>query len=196
VLALIYKSQEPDASRIRPARRGQLATRAAGGGRLRRCLGLLLAESPMLRRRPRRRLGGMVVTAHHLATEVGVEICATVAKRSDAAVAVGYALAVVYPQAGNHRRRRFHDAAPADGRVTFLDFREKAPAAATETMFQDARGEVSRASRRTAGKPSAFPDGPRPRNRPHALRHHVARGAHGAGIRLARDGFVLGQGTP
>ena len=74
---------------------------------------------------------GMVVTAQHLATEVGVDVLKRGGNAVDAAVAVGYALAVVYPAAGNLGGGGFMTLQLADGRKTFLDFREKAPLAAT-----------------------------------------------------------------
>ncbi|MGC1665915.1 MAG: gamma-glutamyltransferase, partial [Bradyrhizobium sp.] len=70
---------------------------------------------------------GMVVTAQHLATEVGVGILKRGGSAIDAAVAVGYALAVVYPAAGNLGGGGFMTIRFADGRKTFLDFRERAP---------------------------------------------------------------------
>ena len=70
---------------------------------------------------------GMVVTAQHLATEVGVDVLRRGGNAVDAAVAVGYALAVVYPAAGNLGGGGFMTLQLADGRKTFLDFREKAP---------------------------------------------------------------------
>jgi gamma-glutamyltranspeptidase/glutathione hydrolase len=60
----------------------------------------------------------------------------------DAAVAVGYALAVVYPAAGNLGGGGFMTIQLADGRKTFLDFREKAPQAATANMYLDKDGNV------------------------------------------------------
>lgn len=60
----------------------------------------------------------------------------------DAAVAVGYALAVVYPAAGNLGGGGFMTVQLADGRKTFLDFREKAPLAATADMYLDKDGNV------------------------------------------------------
>src|SRR6187549_1656026 len=85
---------------------------------------------------------GMVVTAQHLATEVGVDVLRRGGNAVDAAVAVGYALAVVYPAAGNLGGGGFMTLQLADGRKTFLDFREKAPLAATRDMFLDAAGIV------------------------------------------------------
>ncbi len=85
---------------------------------------------------------GMVVTAQHLATKVGVDVLKKGGNAIDAAVAVGYALAVVYPAAGNLGGGGFMTIQFADGRKTFLDFREKAPLAAKADMYLDASGNV------------------------------------------------------
>ncbi|WP_431053273.1 gamma-glutamyltransferase [Roseateles sp. L2-2] len=85
---------------------------------------------------------GMVVTAQHLATRVGVDVLKDGGNAVDAAVAVGYALAVVYPAAGNLGGGGFMTIQLADGRKTFLDFREKAPLAATANMYLDKDGNV------------------------------------------------------
>ena len=85
---------------------------------------------------------GMVVTAQHLATKVGVDVLKKGGNAIDAAVAVGYALAVVYPAAGNLGGGGFMTIELADGRKTFLDFREKAPLAAKPDMYLDASGNV------------------------------------------------------
>jgi gamma-glutamyltranspeptidase/glutathione hydrolase len=85
---------------------------------------------------------GMVVTAHKLATEVGVGILKRGGNAVDAAVAVGYTLAVVYPAAGNLGGGGFMTIQLANGRKTFIDFREKAPLAATPNMYLDSAGNV------------------------------------------------------
>ncbi|MDR9754669.1 gamma-glutamyltransferase [Pseudomonas sp. SZMC_28357] len=85
---------------------------------------------------------GMVVTAQHLASHVGVDVLKSGGNAVDAAVAVGYALAVVYPAAGNLGGGGFMTIQLADGRKTFLDFREKAPLAATADMYLDKEGNV------------------------------------------------------
>ena len=85
---------------------------------------------------------GMVVSAQHLATQVGVDMLKRGGTAIDAAVAVGYALAVVYPAAGNLGGGGFMTVQLADGRKTFLDFREKAPLAATANMYLDKDGNV------------------------------------------------------
>ena len=85
---------------------------------------------------------GMVVSAQHLATQVGVDILKRGGSAIDAAVAVGYALAVVYPAAGNLGGGGFMTIRFADGRKTFLDFREKAPRAASRDMYLDKDGNI------------------------------------------------------
>jgi len=85
---------------------------------------------------------GMVVTAQAYATRVGVDVLKRGGNAVDAAVAVGYALAVVYPAAGNLGGGGFMTLQLADGRKTFIDFRETAPLAATATMYLDPAGNV------------------------------------------------------
>lgn len=85
---------------------------------------------------------GMVVSVHHLASDTGLEILRQGGNAVDAAVATGFALAVVHPIAGNLGGGGFLLLRTRDGRSTFIDYREKAPLAATETMYQDARGNV------------------------------------------------------
>jgi gamma-glutamyltranspeptidase/glutathione hydrolase len=84
----------------------------------------------------------MVVSVHHLASDAGVEILRRGGNAVDAAVATGFALAVVHPAAGNLGGGGFLLLRASDGHTTFLDFREKAPLAATEAMYQDAQGNV------------------------------------------------------
>lgn len=85
----------------------------------------------------------MVVTAHPLATKVGVDILKKGGNAIDAAVAVQFALAVVYPQAGNIGGGGFLIYRDGKGKKTLaLDYRERAPAAATEKMFLDSLGNV------------------------------------------------------
>src|SRR5450432_1068783 len=138
---------------------------------------------------------GMVVTAQHLATEVGVDVLKRGGNAVDAAVAVGYALAVVYPAAGNLGGGGFMMLQLADGRKTFLDFREKAPLAATRDMFLDATGEVTPRSTRTGHLAVAVPASVS------GLEAALAR--YGTmkradlitpAIRLAEEGFVLDEG--
>jgi gamma-glutamyltranspeptidase/glutathione hydrolase len=85
---------------------------------------------------------GMVVTAQHLATRAGVDVLKDGGNAVDAAVAVGYTLAVVYPAAGNLGGGGFMTIQLADGRKAFLDFREKAPLKATANMYLGPDGNV------------------------------------------------------
>ncbi len=91
---------------------------------------------------PRRARHGMVVSVHHLAADAGVEILREGGNAVDAAVATGFALAVVHPVAGNLGGGGFLLLRTDDGKSTFIDFREKAPLAASANMYQDAKGNV------------------------------------------------------
>ena len=84
----------------------------------------------------------MVVSAHPLATEVGVKIIHEGGNAIDAAIAVQFALAVVYPEAGNIGGGGFLVYRSKDGETDALDFREAAPLAAHKDMYLDANGEV------------------------------------------------------
>ena len=110
-------------------------------------LGLLIAlagSSAVLAvtRQPVTAESGMVVTSQHLASDVGVQILRQGGNAVDAAVAVGYVLAVTNPCCGNIGGGGFATLHLADGRDLFINFREKAPLAATEKMYLDAAGEV------------------------------------------------------
>ncbi|KLT66184.1 gamma-glutamyltransferase [Pedobacter sp. BMA] len=83
---------------------------------------------------------GMVVSAHPEASEVGVEILKKGGNAVDAAVAVQFALAVVYPNAGNIGGGGFMVFRSASGEINALDFREKAAAGASRDMYLDASG--------------------------------------------------------
>lgn len=99
----------------------------------------------------------MVVSAHPLATQVGNEILAAGGNAVDAAIAVQFALAVTYPVAGNIGGGGFMVIRMKDGNSQTLDFREAAPKAAFETMYQDDEGKVisdlSRKGHLAAGVP-------------------------------------------
>lgn len=101
---------------------------------------------PLAAREPVRARQAMVVAQEPLAADVGVRVLKSGGNAIDAAVAVGFALAVTHPQAGNIGGGGFMLIRLADGRSTFLDFRERAPGKATRTMYQDAKGNVTKAS--------------------------------------------------
>ena len=84
----------------------------------------------------------IVVSVHELASHVGVEIMQAGGNAVDAAVATGFALAVVHPAAGNIGGGGFMLIRMADGKAHFLDYREMAPAAATRDLYLDAQGNV------------------------------------------------------
>jgi len=85
----------------------------------------------------------MVVTDAPLATRVGVDVLRRGGNAIDAAIAVAFALAVVYPEAGNLGGGGFLVARMADGTRAALDFRETAPRAASRDMFLDSAGNVT-----------------------------------------------------
>ena len=100
----------------------------------------------------------MVVSAHPLASDVGAEILKKGGNAMDAAVAVGFALAVVLPDAGNIGGGGFIVYRETAGRVRALDYREMAPGAASHDMYLDARGEPTDESvtgHRAAGVPGS-----------------------------------------
>jgi gamma-glutamyltranspeptidase/glutathione hydrolase len=85
---------------------------------------------------------GMVVSVHQEASKVGAEIMRQGGNAVDAAVATGFTLAVVHPAAGNIGGGGFMLLRKANGELHFLDFREKAPKAASRDMYLDAQGNV------------------------------------------------------
>lgn len=137
----------------------------------------------------------MVVSAQHLATMVGVDILKKGGNAIDAAVAVGYAEAVVHPCCGNIGGGGFMTIHLRNGQNLFLNFREKAPQKATSTMFQDADGNVvpgrSTDSYLAVGVPGTV------------MGLNTALAKYGTmslqqvmapAIKLARDGYVLQRG--
>lgn len=102
---------------------------------------------------------GMVVSASDLATKVGVEILKKGGNAIDAAVAVGFALAVTFPAAGNLGGGGFLVYYRNDGFTTSIDFREKAPLKAHRDMFLDSLGnpilELSQTGATSAGVPGS-----------------------------------------
>ncbi len=103
---------------------------------------LALASSSFAATRPVHAQHAMVVSVHELASQAGVETLQAGGNAVDAAVATGFALAVVHSPAGNIGGGGFMLIRMADGKAHFLDYREKAPAAATRDMYLDAQGNV------------------------------------------------------
>ncbi|AUC97678.1 gamma-glutamyltransferase [Bradyrhizobium sp. SK17] len=138
---------------------------------------------------------GMVVSAQHLATQVGVEVLKRGGNAVDAAVAVGYALAVAHPAAGNLGGGGFMTIELADGRKTFLDFRETAPKGATANMYLDKDGNVikglSTKGHLAVGVPGSVAGMEYAREKYGTMkRADVIAPA----LQLAEDGFVLDRG--
>lgn len=139
----------------------------------------------------------MVVSIHHDATDAGLLILREGGNAVDAAVAMGFALAVVLPAAGNIGGGGFMLIRPgslrfADGKPHFLDFRERAPAAATRNMYLDAHGNVipkmSTVGMKSSGVPGTVA------GLVYAERTYGKLGLYRVmlpAIRLASDGFVL-----
>ncbi|HLT24181.1 MAG TPA: gamma-glutamyltransferase, partial [Ignavibacteria bacterium] len=101
-------------------------------------------KSPVDRNKPSDELyyNGVVSSADELASIVGLEILKNGGNAIDAAVGVGFALAVVYPRAGNLGGGGFMVIHLADGTNTSIDYREKAPSGAFRDMYLDENGDV------------------------------------------------------
>ena len=134
----------------------------------------------------------MVVTVHHLATDAGVEILHQGGNAVDAAVAVGFALAVVHPVAGNIGGGGFMLIHEHTGKDIFIDYREKAQLAATANMYLDAKGNVipngSIVGYRAIGVPGSVAGLVDAEKKYGKL---TLRQVMAPAIRLAADGFVL-----
>jgi gamma-glutamyltranspeptidase / glutathione hydrolase len=135
---------------------------------------------------------GMVATVRPEVSQVGVAILRQGGNAVDAAVAVGFALSVVYPQAGNIGGGGFLLFRRPDGEVHFLDFREKAPAKATATMYLDRNDKVVTGMSTIGYKSVAVPGSVA--GLAYAEQHWgklSLKQVMEPAIRLARDGFVL-----
>ena len=99
----------------------------------------------------------IVVSVHNIASHVGVDIMQAGGNAVDAAVATGFALAVVHPPAGNIGGGGFMLIRMADGKTHFIDYREKAPAAATRDMYLDPQGNVIKNASEIGFKSIAVP---------------------------------------
>src|SRR5262249_60931112 len=111
--------------------------------------------------RPTHAKRAMVVSVPQDASQAGADILRRGGNAVDAAVATGFALAVVHPAAGNIGGGGFMLVRLANGQVHFLDYREKAPKAASRDMYLDARGNVipnaSLVGYKSAGVPGSVP---------------------------------------
>ena len=135
---------------------------------------------------------GIVVSEQREATQVGINILNAGGNAIDAAVGVGYALAVTYPSCGNLGGGGFMLVRFADGRSRFLDFRETAPAAATPNMYLDSKGQViphlSTKGYLAVGVPGTV------KGLDYALATYGTRSRQqvmAAAITLAKQGFIL-----
>ncbi|WP_423201800.1 gamma-glutamyltransferase [Edaphobacter modestus] len=148
------------------------------------------AQQPGLE--PTRAAHAMVVTIHHDASDAGVEILKQGGNAVDAAVAVGFSLAVVYPFAGNIGGGGFMLIRDRHGRTHFLDYREKAPAGASRDMYLDAKGNVIPGMSLVGYKASGVPGSVA--GLTYAQKHYgklsLAQDMAPA-IRLASEGYVL-----
>src|SRR6266540_1422925 len=97
-------------------------------------------------RQPLRARHGMVVAMEATAADVGVSVLREGGNAVDAAVAVGFAMAVTHPYAGNIGGGGYMLIRLADGRTTFIDFRERAPEKSSRNMYLDANGQLTRDS--------------------------------------------------
>src|SRR5205823_9678346 len=134
----------------------------------------------------------MVVSQHELASRAGVEIMQAGGNAVDASVATGFALAVVHPPAGNLGGGGFMLLRTADGNVHFIDYREKAPAAATANMYLDAQGNVIENASLVGYKAIGVPGSVA--GMAYALKKFgklPLERVMAAAIKLARDGFPL-----
>ena len=135
---------------------------------------------------------GIVVSAHELASRAGVEMMEAGGNAVDAAVAAGFALAVVHPAAGNLGGGGFMLVRMADGKTHFLDYRERAPAAATRDMYLDPQGNVIEGASEIGYKAIGVPGSVA--GMVYAERKYgklTLKEVMGPAIRLARDGYAL-----
>ncbi len=111
------------------------------------CLAALgFSERSILAKDPVSAEHGMVVAQEPTAADVGLNVLKTGGNAVDAAVAVGFALAVTHPVAGNLGGGGFMLVRMADGRTDFLDFRESAPGKASRDMYLDKDGNATKDS--------------------------------------------------
>src|SRR3974390_501469 len=146
--------------------------------------------------RPTHAPRAMVVTVQPDASEAGVEIMKAGGNAVDAGVAVGFALAVTHPEAGNLGGGGFMLFRKPEGEVHFLDYREKAPAKATADMYLDKDGNVIKDMSTLGYKAIAVPSSVA--GLAYAQKHWgklTLQQVMEPAIRLARDGFPLDYAT-
>ena len=155
------------------------------------CLFALTGACSLGATEPVRATRGMVVVQEPIAADVGLAILKSGGNAIDAAVAIGFALAVTYPVAGNLGGGGFLLVRQADGQAAFLDFRECAPQKASRDMYLDANGNPTHDSVfgwRSAGVPGSVAGleaaAKRFGSKPWSELLAPA-------IKLARDGFVV-----
>ncbi|HUJ49852.1 MAG TPA: gamma-glutamyltransferase [Bryobacteraceae bacterium] len=157
--------------------------------RLRAVICSLVLAALVYARQPVHARHAMVVAQEPLAADVGVAVLQSGGNAIDAAVAVGFALAVTHPFAGNIGGGGFLLARFADGRTTFIDFREKAPLAASRNMYLDADGNLTKDSQ-LGWRASGVPGSVRGFELAHKKYGHKSWAELLApAVRLAADGF-------
>lgn len=159
------------------------------------CLSILvLFCSGLQAAQPVRARKAMVVSREGNATDAGVAVLRAGGNAIDAAVAVGFALAVTHPSAGNLGGGGFMLIRLADGRTTFIDFRERAPLSATRDMYLDDKGNATRDSL-TGWRASGVPGTARGLE---YAQHKYGKAKWAdlvaPAVRLAREGFPIGYG--
>jgi len=139
---------------------------------------------------------GMVVAQESRAARIGVDILESGGNAVDAAVAVGFALAVSYPRAGNIGGGGFMLIHLASGKDTAIDYRETAPAAATPTMFLDAAGNPDPQKSRDSGLAVGVPGtvaGLAMAEEKYGSGKFTLAALMAPAIKLARDGIDIGD---
>ena len=159
--------------------------------RLRAVICSLVLAALVYARQPVHARHAMVVVQEPLAADVGAAVLQSGGNAIDAAVAVGFALAVTHPFAGNIGGGGFLLARFADGRTTFIDFREKAPLAASRNMYLDASGNLTKDSQ-LGWRASGVPGSVRGFELAHKKYGHKSWAELLApAVRLAADGFPV-----
>jgi len=143
---------------------------------------------------PVRASTGMVVSQHWLASEVGRDVLAAGGNAIDAAIATGFALAVVHPAAGNIGGGGFMVVRFPNGQTTAIDFREKAPLASFPEMWLDEKGEYSSDVHHRSAKSVGVPGTVAGFERAHKLYGDMDwQRLVSPAVAIAEDGFELSE---